>query len=41
MPIRTKKTLTHKGIHMMMEAAIDKATRLDIDVIEPIATAIN
>jgi glc operon protein GlcG len=32
MPIRTKKTLTSKGIHMMMDAAIDKATRLGIAV---------
>ena len=32
MPFKTKKTLTSKGIHMMMEAAIGKATRLGIAV---------
>ena len=30
MPTRTKKTLTSKGIHMMMDAAIEKANRLGI-----------
>jgi glc operon protein GlcG len=32
MPIRAKKTLTSRGVHMMMDAAIDKATRLGIAV---------
>ena len=32
MPTRTKKTLTSKGIHMMMDAAIDKAKQLGIAV---------
>lgn len=32
MPFKTKKTLTSKGIHMMMEAAIDEAARLGIAV---------
>jgi glc operon protein GlcG len=30
MPFKTKKTLTSKGIHMMMEAATNKAARLGI-----------
>jgi glc operon protein GlcG len=32
MPIRTKKALTSKGVHMMLDAAIDKATRFGITV---------
>jgi glc operon protein GlcG len=32
MPVRAKKTLTSKGAHMMMDAAIDRATRLGIAV---------
>jgi uncharacterized protein GlcG (DUF336 family) len=32
MPIRAKKTLTSRGVHMMMDAAIDKAARLGIAV---------
>jgi len=32
MPVRAKKALTSKGVHMMMDAAIDRATRLGIAV---------
>jgi glc operon protein GlcG len=39
MPVRTKKALTSKGVHMMMDAAIDTATRLDIAVTVAIVDA--
>ena len=32
MPVRTKKALTSKGVRMMMDAAIKRATRLGIAV---------
>ena len=32
MPVRTKKALTSKGVHMMMAAAVDTANRLNIAV---------
>jgi len=32
MPVRTKKALTSKGVHLMMDAAIDTANRLNIAV---------
>jgi len=39
MPVRTKKALTSKGVHMMMDAAIETATRLDIAVTVAIVDA--
>jgi len=39
MPVRTNKALTSKGVHMMMDAAIGTATRLDIAVTVAIVDA--
>ena len=38
MPVRTKKALTSKGVHMMMAAAVDTANRLNIAITIAIIT---